>query len=184
MLSPPPCVRVRVLVWQRNICAYAVVIVLWRWRRGRQRRNMTHGKLLRSSESGSRVWPQLWGRARSLRWKPPCISARSFARLARSPAAHPGQPAAPLASWPRMRVYVCYNNVAKGLAAELASWHFEMGEKNPVCFSVTLTPNLLVACTYLQSLTIHAPTRPPVCAHRACITRIFQARWLIADECC
>lgn len=28
MLSPPPCVRVRVLVWQRNICAYAVVIVV------------------------------------------------------------------------------------------------------------------------------------------------------------
>ena len=91
--------------------------LLWRWRRGRQRRNMTHGKLSRSSESGSRVWPQLWKRARSLRWKPRCISARSFARLARPPAAHPGQPAAPLASWPRMRVYVCYNNVAKELAA-------------------------------------------------------------------
>lgn len=91
--------------------------LLWRWRRGRQRRNMTHGKLSRSSESGSRVWPQFWKRARSLRWKPLCISARSFARLACSPAAHPGQPAAPLASWPRMRVYVCYNNVAKRLAA-------------------------------------------------------------------
>ena len=26
--SPPPCVRVRVRVWQRNICAYAVVIVV------------------------------------------------------------------------------------------------------------------------------------------------------------
>lgn len=91
--------------------------LLWRWRRGRQRRNMTHGKLSRSSESGSRVWPHFWKRARSLRWKPLCISARSFARLACSPAAHPGQPAAPLASWPRMRVYVCYNNVAKGLAA-------------------------------------------------------------------
>lgn len=56
--------------------------LLWRWRRGRQRRNMTHGKLSRSSESGSRVWPQLWRRARSLRWRLHCISARSFARLA------------------------------------------------------------------------------------------------------
>lgn len=28
VLSLPPCVRVRVRVWQRNICAYAVVIVV------------------------------------------------------------------------------------------------------------------------------------------------------------
>lgn len=28
MLSLPPCVRVRVRAWQRNICAYAVVIVV------------------------------------------------------------------------------------------------------------------------------------------------------------
>lgn len=69
--------------------------LLWRWRRGRQRRNMTHGKLSGSYESGSRVWPRLWKRARSLRWKPRCISARSFARLARSPAAHPGAACSP-----------------------------------------------------------------------------------------
>lgn len=111
--------------------------LLWRWRRGRQRRNMTHGKLSRSSESGSRVWPQLWKRVCSPRWKPPCISARSFARLARPPAAHPGQPAAPLASWPRMRVYVCYNNVAKELAAY--AWHFKMGKKTPPWFSAILS---------------------------------------------
>lgn len=114
--SPPPacaCVCKSVSVTSVRTRSW----LLWRWRRGRQRRNMIHGKLSRSSESGSKRWPQLWKKVLSPRWKPPCISARSFARLARYPAAHPGLPAAPLVSWPRMRVYVCYNNVAKGLAA-------------------------------------------------------------------
>lgn len=69
--------------------------LLWRWRRGRQRRNMTHGMLSGSSESGSRAWPRLWRRARCLRWKPLCVSARSFARFARSSAAHPGAACSP-----------------------------------------------------------------------------------------
>lgn len=69
--------------------------LLWRWRRGRQRRNMTHGMLSGSSESASRAWPRLWKRARCLRWKPRCVSARSFARFARSCAAHPGAACSP-----------------------------------------------------------------------------------------
>lgn len=69
--------------------------LLWRWRRGRQRRNMTHGMLSGSSESGSRAWPRLWKRARCLRWKPRCVFARSFARFVRSSAAHPGAACSP-----------------------------------------------------------------------------------------
>lgn len=174
--SPPPacaCVCKSVSVTSVRTRSW----LLWRWRRGRQRRNMIHGKLSRSSESGSKRWPQLWKKVLSLRWKPPCISARSFARLARYPAAHPGLPAAPLVSWPRMRVYVCYNNVAKGVSSLASSLAFQDGEKTSSVFSPSFTSDVrmrhaLICKVWPSTRREATPSR----ARAALITRIFQAR--------
>lgn len=55
-----------------------------------------------------------------------------------------------------MRVYVCYNNVAKGLAAELAAWYFMVGRKTLPCFSHVVLMlhvcglNLCAKCDYAR----------------------------------
>lgn len=55
-----------------------------------------------------------------------------------------------------MRVYVCYNNVAKELAALLAAWHLRWGKNPAGAFQALSLQYVFAICAYFQSKTVHA----------------------------
>lgn len=57
---PSPFLRARACAGSGSVTSVRTRSwLLWRWRRGRQKRNMIHGKPPRSSAIASRLWPRL-----------------------------------------------------------------------------------------------------------------------------
>lgn len=111
---------------QRNICAYAVVIVVKMAEGETEKEYDTRRALEELRERFQGLTAALKEGSRS-----PLEASLRFCQefcqvsAALSPLLIPGSPAAPLASWPRMRVYVsCYNNVASAASCPASFFFF------------------------------------------------------------